>query len=116
MLTRLEDACSPDPPRQAFHGGNYALQSFVNLPLLTDCPRLGDEAERACAGHEKLLIRGRRARLSLDLLALFNRQRLQSGYRRRHYSSAGFPFHREAIERRYTEARLASVAQFFCAV
>lgn len=109
--SRLEQAYSRDPHRQAFHVDNYALQSFVNLDLITACQALFDQAEQACGGDEERLLRVRRARLSLDLLTLFNLQRLHSEYRRGHRSSAGFPFDRDAIERRYTETRLVSVAR-----
>ena len=110
-VARLEQAYSRDPHRQAFHVGNYALQSFVNLDLITGCQALFDQAEAACGGDGTLLLRVRRARLSLDLLTLFNLQRLRSEYRQRHRAFAGFPFDRDAIERRYTEARLAGVAE-----
>ncbi len=107
----LEQAYGRDPHRQAFHVGNYALQSFVDLDLIAGCQGLFDQAEQACGGDEELLLRVRRARLSLDLLTLFNLQRLQSEYRQRYHSLGGFPFDREAIEHRYTEARLTSVAR-----
>jgi len=107
----LERAYSQDPHRQAFHVGNYALQSFVDLDLITGCQALFDQAEAACGGDGTLLLRVRRARLSLDLLTLFNLERLKREYRRRYRSTDGFPLSREAIENRYTEARLASVAE-----
>jgi len=110
-VARLEQAYSRDPHRQAFHVGNYALQSFVDLDLIAGCQSLFDEAEAACGGDGTLLLRVRRARLSLDLLTLFNLQRLEAEHRQRHHSPAGFPFDRGAIERRYIEARLASVAE-----
>ena len=91
--------------------GNYALQSFVDLDLITGCQGLFDQAEKACDGDGVLLARVRRTRLSLDLLTLFNLQRLRLEYSQRHNSLTGFPFDGEAIERRYTEARLASVAE-----
>ena len=110
-VARLEDAYARDPHRQAFHVGNYALQSFVDLHLISDCQRLFDQAEAACGGDGALLLRVRRARLSLDLLTLFNMDRLRREYRQRHHSTDGFPLDREAVERRYTESRLASVAE-----
>ncbi|NSW58236.1 MAG: DUF4838 domain-containing protein [Armatimonadetes bacterium] len=110
-VLRLEEAYARDPHRQAFHVGNYALQSFVDLDLISDCQGLFDRAEAACGEDRGLLARVRRARLSLDILTLFNMERLHREYRQRNHSPAGFPFDREAIERRYTEARLASVAE-----
>lgn len=110
-VARLEQAYSRDPHRQAFHVGNYALQSFVDLDLITDCQSVFDKAERACGGDGTLLGRVRRARLSLDLLTLFNMQRLQSAYRERHRSAVGFPFEPDAIEQRYAATRLQSVAE-----
>ncbi|NPV46815.1 MAG: DUF4838 domain-containing protein [Armatimonadetes bacterium] len=110
-VARLEQAYARDPHRPAFHLGSYALQSFVDLDLITGCQALLDRAEAACGADETLLLRVRRARLSLDLLTLFNLQRLQSQHRQRHQSSSGFPFDRETVERRYTATRLASVAE-----
>lgn len=110
-VTSLEAAYQRDPHHQAFHVGNYALQSFVDLDLITTCQGLFDQAEAACQGDATLLLRVRRARLSLDLLTLFNMERLEAEHRGRHRSTAGFPLVREEIERRYTEARLASVAE-----
>ncbi len=110
-VARLEDAYARDPHRQASHVGNYALQSFADLHLISDCQRLFDQAEAACGGDGALLLRVRRARLSLDLLTLFNMDRLRREYRQRHHSTDGFLLDREAIERRYTESRLASVAE-----
>lgn len=107
----VEQAYAHDPHRQAFHLGNYALQSFVDLDLVTRGQRLFDHAEKACGDDGELLRRVRRARLSLDVLTLFNLQRLSSEYRQRHHSLAGFPFDRGAIESRYTSTRLASVAE-----
>lgn len=107
----LEQAYSRDPHRQAYHCGQYALQSFVDLDLITGCQDLFDQAEEACEGDGVLLARVRRARLSLDLLTLFNLQRLRSEYGQRPPSPRGFPFDGETIGRRYTEARLASVAE-----
>ncbi len=107
----LENAYRLDPHHQAFHVGNYALQNFVNLDVITAAQGLFDQAESACGLDQVLLKRVRRARLSLDLLTLFNLQRLSEAYLQRYSSLDGFPFNREAIETRYTVARLESVAQ-----
>jgi hypothetical protein len=109
----LEEAYAQDPHRQAFHVGQYALQSFLGHDVVTSAQALFDQAEDACAGDGVLLGRVRRARLSLDLYSLFNLERFQAEHQHLAGPARDFPWARGALEKRYAEARLVSTRERF---